>query len=228
MNPFQQIENAVKHSVDEILQHPFFMRLGKGICTKNELKIFAQQYYLYCEFFPKVLALVASKVPDDQTRFPLIENLWDEHGRGDLEKSHRALFKSFVYAVGLSDQELSQNPPLPFVFDYIEKAMTACDSHPFLYGLGFLGIGLEQFTSAEYQIIYDALHQYDFSEPGLTFWKEHIGLDDLHYAGFIQAASPWLKTEQDIRLLKKGAEEAIALEKALWDGLDAYLLAETA
>src|SRR2546421_3407767 len=88
---FQQLEADLRPGIERILTHPFLQRLAEASITSSQLREFTLQYNIYCSHFPRYLAAVAANVPDDATRLSLIENLWEEHGEGNLDLSHRTL-----------------------------------------------------------------------------------------------------------------------------------------
>ncbi len=185
---------------------------------------FATQYSVYCASFPRCLAAVAANVPDDATRSPLIENLWEEHGEGEISRSHRALYERFATALDIPGQEKRENQALPTTRQYVDELFDLCHSEHFLIGLGALGPGTELFTSQEYESLFAGLIRYDFlSEYDLEFFKAHIGLDDTHYAEMLEAILPWAEDVAHQERIRHGAERAVRMEAEFWDGLEQHI-----
>lgn len=216
-------ESTLKPQIDKILNHRFLERLKEGNISMDNLKVFALQYGIYCSYFPRFLAAAAANVPDDNTRFSLIENLWEEHGSGDLQKSHRYLYHKFCKGIGLSDADIEQAQPFPATRIYVEYLLNLCQDASFLTSLGALGPGTEFFTSQEYIIIYDSLRKMGFSDETLEFWYVHIDLDDHHYGDMVNSFIHWITDDARFELLKEGAERAIELEFLFWEGLEDHI-----
>lgn len=224
MDFFTQLEESLRPEIDKILTHPFIKRIEDGWLNEEQLKYFAKQYGVYCRYFPRFLAAAASHIPDDQTRLPIVENLWEEHGSGDLNGSHRVLYERFAKACGVSKAELESTIPLPEVRICVENLLNSCTHDHFLFGLGALGPGTEFFTGEEYSIIETGMKKYDFLSPeDYYFWTVHISLDEEHYSGIVDAMRPWIEDEQNRVLISSGAGRAIHLEQLFWDGLEENL-----
>lgn len=220
----KELEMDLMPKINEILTHPFINRISNGSLTPDQLKFFTLQYGIYCSYFPRFLCACAANIPDDDTRLALIENLWEEHGSGNLEGSHRVLFEKFALAVGVSKEALTSAKPLASTLIYVEYILNMCQDSSFIKSLGALGPGTEFFTSKEYDIIYKGLQKVEgLSEDDLEFWWVHISLDDHHYDDMLTSIVPWLRDDKSSELVKEGAERAVDLEILFWDGLEDHL-----
>ncbi|MCB0641164.1 MAG: iron-containing redox enzyme family protein [Phaeodactylibacter sp.] len=218
---FRNLELELKEGIDKILHHPFVKRIEDGWLNKAQLQYFAKQYSVYCRYFPRFLAAAAANIPDDQTRLPIIENLWEEHGEGKLAKSHRILFNNFAYALGVTKEELNSVTPLATTEICCSNLLNLCQDEHFLVSLGALGPGTEFFTNDEYQIIENGLKKYDFlSADDIEFWTVHISLDEDHYSELVGAVEPWATTVEHRYMIRTGAKRAIDLELLFWEGLE--------
>ena len=90
-----------KHSKD----HPIIGMIEKGQLSREELKGFIGQFYLFFpKPFPKPIAAMLSRCPDD----PELEKMWIENvveeGTGEITgtDSHKGLFIRFAKACGFS------------------------------------------------------------------------------------------------------------------------------
>ncbi len=224
MNYILSLEKEIRSSIDQILNHPFINRIADGWLNQQQLQYFAKEYFVYCFHFPRFLSACAANIPDDETRLAIIENLWEEHGEGNPDKSHRKLYERFALATGLRHEDLTFAKALPSTRICIENLLNLCIHEHFLVSLGALGPGTEYFTNDEYKKIESGLKLYDFLEPeDYTFWTIHIGLDDIHYAEMVKPVEKWLDKKINRERLKKGAERAIELELLFWDGLEEHL-----
>lgn len=217
---FVELEDELRLGIQKILTHPFLALIKDAKLTKTQLQYFAKQYGIYCRYFPRFLAAAASNIPDDETRMPLVENIWEEHGNGVLEKSHRVLFENFAAAVGVSKVELINAMPIATTGICCEHLLDICQDYDFITSLGALGPGTEFFTNEEYLIIEAGLKKYDFlSDSDIEFWTVHIKLDEEHYSEMVRAMLPWTDSLENRHLIKTGAKKAIDLEILFWDGL---------
>ena len=221
MDFFKELEEELQPQIDKILNHPFLNRIKDGWLDKRQLHYFVGQYGIYCRYFPRFLSAAAANIPDDPTRMALIENLWEEHGEGVIEKSHRILYNNFAKAVGYTVQELEQVEPLATTEICIENMLDLCRNKHFLVGLGALGPGTEYFTNDEYRIIESGMKTFDFlTADDIEFWTVHISLDEHHYSDMIDAVKVWASTDKNKNRIRKGAFKALALEHIFWEGLE--------
>ncbi|MEZ5008587.1 MAG: iron-containing redox enzyme family protein [Chitinophagales bacterium] len=224
MDFFAHLQNELQPKIDQILDHPFLNRLADGSLSKEQLKFFTLQYSIYCAYFPRFLAAAAANVPDDRTRMPIMENLWEEHGEGKIAASHRVLYENYAKGLGLSQADLMSASPLPNTRACVENLLDLCEEGHFLESLGALGPGTEFFTTAEYLKILEGLRKHKIlTEEHLEFWIVHTALDEEHYSEMIDALRPWAKTSTEESMIRLGAIKAIELEILFWDGLEKYL-----
>ena len=80
-----------------LLDHPFYQDWKDGKLTREDMSLYAAQYYHFEASFPRFLSAVHSCCPDQEVRQYLLNNLWDEeHG----ESNHRALWLRFATSLG--------------------------------------------------------------------------------------------------------------------------------
>ena len=225
MNPyFKELEASLRIGINQILEHPFLKRIADASLSKSQLQYFTKQYSIYCYYFPRFLAATAANIPYDETRMPIIENLWEEHGEGKMSKSHRVLYNNFAAALEVSVDELKAAQPLASTQACVTTLFDLCLNGSFIESLGALGPGTEFFTSEEYGIIAEGLAKYDFlTDKDIEFWTVHISLDETHYSEMVDILVPYIDSEENRQLVKEGAEAAIELELSFWDGLEQFL-----
>src|ERR1051326_5535097 len=101
-----------RHSKD----HPLMGMIEHGELTREQLLGFAVQFYqLFPKVFPKPIAALYSRCPDDpDIEKHLLENLVEE-GTGQVSgsASHRDLYVEFGKVLGLSPAALNAAEPLP-------------------------------------------------------------------------------------------------------------------
>lgn len=225
MNYIEKLQEELRPSIDEILNHAFIKRLNEASLTREQLEFFVKQYHIYNSYFPRLLGALASSITDDKTRMPIIENLWEEHGSGILENSHRILYEKFAACVGVTKKDLENVEVLSTTAICCEHLLDTCQDEDFITSLGVLGPGTEYFTNDEYKLILEGLQKYPFmTEEALYFWEVHISLDEDHYSEMLGAIEPWAKSTENRYKIKVGAKKAIDLEILFWDGLEEEVL----
>lgn len=215
-----ELEYELRPLIDKVIFHPYLNKLVAKELTTEQLKQFCIQYSWFCGYFPRSLSALASQVTTDETRLPLIKNLWEEHGEGSVSKCHRVLFEKFMNVLNFSEDNSVNNQPLKSTIFCVEELFKYCSNSNFVRSLGAMGPGTEFFTSEEYIIIVEGLKKYNlFTQEDLEFWTVHIDGDDDHYSDIVMSLVPYLNTEENRNFVREGAIKAIELEILFWDGL---------
>lgn len=217
------ISRALEGHRQALLSARVLKQLDGGTVTERAIFSFLHQYAYYCDFFPRALSLLAYRAEIDQVRFPLIVNLWEEHGSGDLADSHRNLYARVLRAINLHFN-------LAASFRAGIKACTrswigaiddAIRDGSVCYGLGVLGPGTEGVTSEQYAIIASGLSRSGiFDGESLIFFKKHIGLDERHEALTLQAIRLACSDPAGASEMIAGAKMAMQVETEFWNVCD--------
>jgi len=220
----EDLKIQLNPEIQKVLKHPFFKRLNSGELSKQQIQMFAIDYYFYCQCFPQLLGYAAAKIVDDETRMPIIKNLWEEHGEGDIRKSHRVLYTNFLNSLDLTADEIFSSKPSMSTEKYINDLLTICNNGTFLDVLALVGPGTEYFASQEFLIIYEGLSKYDFGRKlDLEYWEIHIEIDDHHSSETLNVIKPYLTSEQNKRSVFNNSFKTIELELMFWDELNKWI-----
>jgi Iron-containing redox enzyme len=215
----REIKFAVRKDVDALLQSKFFSMLKLGGIDRNGLCKFALEYGFASNGFPQLLAQACSKMPSDELRLPFVANLWDEHGIGNLNRSHRAMYASFLAHLNLVLDGASHGPSE----NYLGSMKLLCSGAGPVKLLGIFGPGLESFTPREYRVIVDFLRSsFELPDESIAFFLDHIGHDHEHIDLIDKALLSSLQTSRDVRDAIDGAKESIAIETVFWDEMHEY------
>lgn len=196
-----------------LLKHPFYQAWSAGELTKEQLAVYARQYYHQVEAFPRYVSGVHAGCTDLETRRKLLENLIAEE-RG--ENNHPELWMRFAESLGQTREAVKAQELLPETAEMIETFSELTRSGTYAEGLGAL-FAYEQQVPAVAQSKIDGLKKFYGldNERALSFFTEHLEADVWHSqeeAEMMNALSP---KEQ----LEAGAAAERAGE-ALWKFLD--------
>jgi pyrroloquinoline quinone (PQQ) biosynthesis protein C len=215
----KEIGTRLRADVDGIFLGKFFVALKDGNFRIEGLGRFASEYYVACNGFPMLLSLACTRMPTDELRMPLVRNLWDEHGQGDIMKSHRVMLAKLLSHLGVSYQE---NPHGP-ADRYLQAMSNLCKSANVATILGMFGPGCESFTPREYRMIVAGLRdKFAIPDDALEFFLDHIKHDREHNDWFNEACRIVLKDRVDVDDTIKGARTSIAIECQFWNDMYDY------
>ncbi|MBM2810065.1 MAG: Coenzyme synthesis protein family protein [Chloroflexi bacterium] len=158
------------------MRHPMVQRIATGDFSIPELRFFAQQYYQRtARMFPKLVAAVYSRTPDDpDLEHMLLENVVSESGFLNPDREHKKLFFQFGRALGLSREEIERARPVPELQAFIGWRDRVFYDAPWLEALTVQSFVFEGQNLKRAAVIAEGLRRhYSFSEEDIAFWAEH-------------------------------------------------------
>jgi pyrroloquinoline quinone (PQQ) biosynthesis protein C len=163
-----------------IEEHPLFRRLEGGTLSTPQVQQLALQIHHVVDHFPRFLAALLSNIPDYRLRMPLVDNLFEEHGRMNARAVHVETYRDFLRATGLSDADIAASRPAIPVLAYTRALSDLCLHHPFPEGLGALGV-IEEIVARVSPIVARFALQNLGTGPGsLGHFADHATLDITH------------------------------------------------
>ena len=116
---------------DAIERHPLFVRLEAGQIPEARVRAIALQIHHVVAHFPRFLAALLANIPDYRTRMPLVENLFEEHGRMSPQAVHVETHARFLGALGIGAADIAASRPGIAVLVYNRAVTDLCLHHPF-------------------------------------------------------------------------------------------------
>ncbi len=104
--PSLNIKLEEKIQSRHMLNHSFYTRWQRGQLSREELKGYAKEYYVFEKEFPRFLSAIHTKCEDQKTRQMILENLVHEETGPE---NHLNLWKQFAGGMGVSRQELDSH-----------------------------------------------------------------------------------------------------------------------
>lgn len=100
----------------DLLCHPFYKAWAAGELTREDLREYAQDYYLHVEAFPSYLAAFALRLEEGELRRAVLANMCDEKGveseTSQESVPHSELWLDFAEGMG-SSRNLTWHSPVP-------------------------------------------------------------------------------------------------------------------
>ncbi len=199
--------------------------IANGSLTSIQCAYVLGQYDSYVGTFPRLLCAAGAKVKDDRVRMPLIHNLWDEHGNGKIEGSHRTLYKKLLSRLEAAEPSLAPTlslRPAMAVSTYSAACMGELDSGDDMFAVGFMGPGTEAVTVELYRVLKNLLAGTN-SRVSDNFFELHTQLDEAHARYFDEALALALASAESsgssLRAVISGCRRALELEGDFWDAI---------
>jgi pyrroloquinoline-quinone synthase len=214
---------SLSPQIEKLLSSSF----AKGLLDQSHppatvLRVF-QEYRVYCASFPRFLGTLLSRSDNETVRQPLILNLWEESGEGNLQKTHLKMLEDFLNkwsdAIGVKILDISRSTG-------VVTPKFCSDIQSFLHSrslpevFGFIGPGTEEVTARQYGSFVKGLRGYGLlKDADLDFFTAHLVADVRHADLFWDALEAVCTTEASWDLAQKGAAASLTLEIEFWDSL---------
>lgn len=197
MNHFKDLKERVHQLFKEnpIEQHPFIQTIQHNKLTESQVKQVALQIYHVVHHFPRFLSAILTQIPDYRLRIPLVENLFEEHGKMNPQYVHLETYKQFLTGIGISQTEIEMSEPIIPVIAYNRAVTDLCLHHPYEEGLAALGV-IEEIVARVSPIIAQYLQkEYTASEDLMVHFTDHETLDITHADEIYEVVSHFYQGE---------------------------------
>ncbi|MBI2071297.1 MAG: CADD family putative folate metabolism protein [Elusimicrobia bacterium] len=208
-----RVEEAIEeHS---LLKHPFYQAWTCGELSKEDLQVYAKEYYHLEAAFPRFVSRVHSSMENPVLRQELTKNLISEEIEG---KPHREQWLDFAEALGLNADEVTKNIPSSATQKTMETFFDLCGRSDWHHGIA----ALYAYERQQPQIAKTKreglvkFYEMDENSPGLEFFKTHEKADEWHSEVermILQNSSRTGEAEAIVSSCRRAAE-------ALWKFLD--------
>ena len=200
--------------------HPFLRRFAGGGLARWQIWGYASQHYQLVGSFTAYLEAIAGRTPDPEVRCLLWDILEDEYMRPQaFERSHPALYRRFMRAVGFEEGAWDRVPVLPATRGFIARHLDIT-FRSWLEALGAVGPGHEWAIPRMFPYLVQGIEQSMAVDPvALEYFRLHIDLDVEHGRALETALLRWATTDADQEDLRRGARRSLDARAAFWNAL---------
>ena len=165
--------------------HPLWLEIADGKLDRDQLKLFAVQFFLQVREFPRAVSAMHANCPFPKERMELAESVYEEEtGRiSGCNLPHPELFIKFGEAVGLKREEMVEGRPLPGTRALIDWFELSTKQRSFIEAAAAINLAAEgQVPGAFGPMARRLQQQYGLSEDAVAFWDIHEMADAEHSA----------------------------------------------
>ncbi len=202
------------------LENPYFRALRDGSMSREDFVETQLQFAHAVFFFSRPMLVLAGRVSSAKVRWPLLENVGDEHGKGDLSFSHEATFTRFLERLGVPPDEVWSRPLWPEVraFNTVLSGVCTLDDVP--TALATLGIVEDLFARISAEIGRGIIARGWLTAEALVHYKTHEELDELHAEGVYVSLRERFSNDPAFRYqVEQGLELGATVFLSLYRGL---------
>ncbi|NHH78864.1 hypothetical protein DRA46_00919 [Burkholderia gladioli] len=165
--------------------HPLFDFLETEASREQIVAFFRSDSALNIRFFDLLLySLIGSRV---EVRKELVQNLWDESGRGNPTLSHVSLFRQLLDVVGVGQAEDNHASQLQVEghAGYNLFMLTSLNRAHYFKLLGVMAM-TELLDPSHYEKLVRGCRRVGFGGAGeLGYYEEHVTIDIVHAEGWL-------------------------------------------
>jgi len=212
------------------LVHPFLERFGEGDVSEEGVRTFAIQYYRHVRVSRLYLAaLISNCGHDEKLQLALAEILFDEYGHLNPDETHPALYRRFLTALDITEEEWEDPPTIPEVQLYISAHRELTRDPDIRLGLGAMGPASEWPVPPIYVRLTEGLKKAaELSDEALEIFTSHVTMDVTHARIMMDAAAPYAEDEESQQKVREGAMRSLDARSVMLDGLHRAVYGETA
>jgi len=225
---YEEVAAAVQAAVDQhIVGGRFLTTLLAGGFTTAQIGEFALQYSYYSRNFPRVLgAAVAAVEPLDRWWVPLVDNLWDEGGRGNPKGYHSRMYRTFLESAApdavISDEHVPQHPVGQAARTAVETFIAYLRQCSTLEAMAAIGLGSELFAGQVMGLIGQGLKHPAYNESrkiNVGFWLAHADEHEPRHYQLCRDVLLDFTSPDDLQTIYRAGVRMAMSEAAFYDGL---------
>jgi len=170
----------------------------------------------------KILALLLTKLPSDKERSVIVNNLYDEHGSGNPNKSHVSTFKEFMKSLNYPEELILNNEntaTYTIVKQFNDRLFHYIGMNNWIHNVAILGmIEFVYITISTH--IHNYVKQYIPSDQ-ITHYSLHEIMDVKHSTELFELLVPYIDSHYND--IESGLELGYFVFDDLYNSLSHYL-----
>jgi pyrroloquinoline quinone (PQQ) biosynthesis protein C len=200
--------------------HPYFKALEDGTFSREDFVETQIQFLFAVVFFSRPMAVLAARLPRAELRRSVLENVYEEHGEGDLSISHERTFLALLDRLGVSKEEIDARALWPELRAFNTTLTGVCMVDDIWTGVATLGIIEDLFSSISAMIGASILKRGWLAPDQIIHYATHQTLDIAHADEFYQIIEPqWGAHPRHTYQIQQGLELGAHIFLGLYESL---------
>ena len=198
---------------------PFFNFLLNGTMDKEQFKKTQISLIDAVEFFSRPMFVILSKLNTYKERLPIIENILDEHGNGEIDKAHGNTFRQYLVSLGATKKEINNRNLNKAVLEYNNALIKCATNNPTERGLAMMGMIEKRYSKISAIIVKEILKKKWVSKDLLYHYSLHEELDVEHAEGFFNIIKDGWEDMDSRKEIQKGLTLGNSMILNLYNGI---------
>jgi pyrroloquinoline quinone (PQQ) biosynthesis protein C len=201
--------------------HPFLIRFASDKLTRTQIQTFGLQHYQLVKVFVNYMTNLLPKVPDEDASDLFRSVFEDELGQYTIFRSHPALYRNFLRAMDVKDEDWGKVALLPETAAFIEEHLEFTRGSDFLFSLGAIGPGHEFSIPTMFTYLVNGIrNNTSLTEEQIEYFTCHMQQDVEHAKIFNKLIGRYTETDAGKNRLREGTLRSLTLREYFWDGLN--------
>jgi pyrroloquinoline-quinone synthase len=196
---------------------PYFRALADGGLSRAAFVDSQVQFFTAVAHFNRPMMLLASRMPRLEERLSLVENVFDEHGRGDLARSHERTFLDLLARLDVPEHDVRARPVGPEVRAFNAMLDGVCGAGDPYTAIATLGMIEDLFAVLSAAIGRGIVARGWLGLDEVVHYSTHEVLDVKHCEAFHRIVEPHWPSRRDA--IAAGYELGGRSFLQLYDGL---------
>ncbi len=223
MNPEQFMEVLEQEVLSHpVLTDPCVTRIASLTSfPREQARRFGLAYYPHILRTRLYQANALGMAEDEGVQFSLAGILHDEYGNGDPARTHMAVYRKFLFAVGATPEEVGAGGTvIPELRLYIDAMMAYTRGGDWLSAAAAVGIAMEWPIPYLYGEFLKGLRRIPgITEDDLELFTGHVGLDIVHSSMMREALLPLAATADGQARIRAGVMYNMDARRVFMAGL---------
>jgi pyrroloquinoline quinone (PQQ) biosynthesis protein C len=125
---FDEVLNGAR--THRVFSHPFVASFAQS-CSRELASFVLTTFYQLVSPFTGLLCALGGRAPNIESRFVLMDNIYEEMGCGDLASAHLNLYRKMLSSVGVDAAAAERVPLLPSIKRINDHLREVVDGRPF-------------------------------------------------------------------------------------------------
>ena len=156
--------------------------------------------------FSKPLFVLCSRIDNYADRLKILENIFDEHGNGNLYKTHGYTYKKYLTSLGLDKKSISENFEHISTSNFFLKVNETVNNDKIDIAIAMYGIIEDRYTEISSFIAKTILKNKWLDEKSLVHYNMHEELDKYHAKLFYSIIEKKWTDKTSSKDIKKGLD----------------------
>lgn len=210
------------------VRHSFLQRFSQEHLTVQQIQTFGLQHYQLVKVFLTHMTNLVARMPESSAVTTLRGVFADEFGQYTLFRSHVHLYRQFLRALGLQDEDWGRVEWLEETRNFVSGHLRLTQEGDVVMALGAIGPGHEYSIPLMFDYLVNGLRRSTtLTERDLEYFTMHIEEDKDHAAAFRRLIAEVAQTETERDRVRQGALFSLELRRRFWDGCHAAVFGGT-